>query len=806
MRIRSSLFVTLLSLQAIAQDVSASPPQSPDTNQNPSAVAVQATTPSSSLSPTTKQAAATPLSTKGIIVAPPKIYDNYYLQQLLSSLRSRLETLQVVDKTTLLSHIGQTQGATLQQLGFSLQGAGPSTPTVSSFALAPGVTPFSSTGSPTATTPGTTTATTPLAPSNPAPSPAALTLPTIGQSSLDTLNESMQLAYEITNVELLLNGATSDQIQADTGLPRSTFTVGFPITVLPPEKDDKQLADSLVEIQVTICESRDASIVTLLPRERTYNVASLLDNSLAASIGTVLGGVFSIGGGFLWHHQTYYLVQQQETVALQYSSGACGSGRSSTSFAWQIHPVLGKNYVRPGMETNFVQVSIPDPLAQPGGTLVQACVRAGWRKTKDKGNRLQPISNDTQKCFDIKYYSTTPTVQSVKVSDVGSGNVLVQSTGTFLDGTRIRIAGKNPPSTAYISSDQRNLAFYASASDIVSSGGVTIVSREGDEQALLVPLPSRTPQSPTPSKVSITSVSVLPYSDSQSLVTIDFSTPSGPLPSEPCAPVPGAVNPPPCIPSDPWVVNIGDKLFGLADSPFFVSSTNEIKLLAPTSSVAGAPKIQMRRLLWPDQFYYDERPLDKSAIVVTKASLLAPAPELSLAFAGINLDQARLQYPECGDCLKAVTSTFATVSFSAKKNIPGLDADSIKALRQIVMCRKDKSYPAKCDAAYAPVMAEIPKDDSGAAKDSKPKLDKHEPIKPGTGQVSITGTGLDQIVAIKAGPTVMQFHLSIADKPALIVSIPPAVSNVEGQYPLFIELSDKTTTSYLLAISSKAKN
>jgi hypothetical protein len=59
------------------------------------------------------------------------------------------------------------------------------------------------------------------------------------------------------------------------------------------------LENSIAEIQVTVCTVLDASIVTLLPKERTYNVASLVDHPLAASVGAVLGGVFSLSGGFL---------------------------------------------------------------------------------------------------------------------------------------------------------------------------------------------------------------------------------------------------------------------------------------------------------------------------------------------------------------------------------------------------------------------------------------------------------------------------------------------------------------------------
>src|SRR5277367_6558457 len=104
-----------------------------------------------------------PLTTVGITIGEPKVYDNYYLQLTLNSLRDQLAGLRVVDQTTLLSHIGQTQGANLQQLGVAFQGGGPSTPTTSAFSLAPGTTAYSSTGTPTATTPGTTSSTTPLA-------------------------------------------------------------------------------------------------------------------------------------------------------------------------------------------------------------------------------------------------------------------------------------------------------------------------------------------------------------------------------------------------------------------------------------------------------------------------------------------------------------------------------------------------------------------------------------------------------------------------------------------------------------------
>jgi hypothetical protein len=308
-------------------------------------------------------------------VGAPKIYDDYYLQTLLSSLKNNLANLQVVDQATLLSHIGNTQGADMRQIGVAVSAGGPSTPQTSTFALAPGVpafmvpiNPAGATASPTATatasTPGTTTtlnSVTPTAPTPPAPS---LTMPSFGQSSLDTFNESLQLSAEIMNVQLMLDGALSDRLQRSNGQPRTTYSIGFPVTIENPAMTmtGNKHENEIAEIQVEVCpaarlRSDPPSIVTLIPKERTYNVASLVDKSFLGSAAALLGGAFNVGASFLWEHKTFYMVQQQETVAYLNPAGRdCGEGVRAASFSWQIRPVLGSKYVRPGMAQEFVQV------------------------------------------------------------------------------------------------------------------------------------------------------------------------------------------------------------------------------------------------------------------------------------------------------------------------------------------------------------------------------------------------------------------------------------------------------------------
>ena len=77
----------------------------------------------------------------------------------------------------------------------------------------------------------------------------------------------------------------------------------------------------------------------------------------------------------------------------------------------------------------------------------------------------------------------------------------------------------------------------------------------------------------------------------------------------------------------------------------------------------------------------------------------------------------------------------------------GLDAATIKGLKQIVLCNK-ASTGTDCDPKYPPVMLAVPTDGT-ASKDSKPKLEDHDPVKVGTKEVTISGIGIDQIAVIK---------------------------------------------------------
>jgi hypothetical protein len=796
--------------------------------------------------PTLPPVSYAPLKNGIVVVGPPKVYDDLYLKSLLSSLQLQLAAIHGVDQATLLSHIGVVQGADTRQTSVALSGSGPATPQTSTFSLAPGVPAFSyppgysgppdsgvalPTGTATATTPGTTTTTSSLTPTAPTPQSPVLTSPSIsslGQSSLDTYNESLQLSTAINQTALLLNGAVSDSLQLD-GKPKTTVTIGFPVTVNTPSKSDRKLAGAVAEIRVSVCSAESAnsaeppSIVTLLPQERTYNVASLVDKSFLGSASAVVGGVINVGGGFLWSHQRYYLVQQQETVAFLDSpaTSPCEKAKSA-AFAWQVRPVLGKEFIRPGNSVNFVQISIPNVIADGAATkqIGVACVSIVWRTPSTSGvwpfrktsdQYLSDSDSAGPACYRIEYYRTLASDLTLSVTDIGQGAVNVKTSGTFLPGTTVRLGNTylNPDT---ITATHEGLTFTAPAAAIAAVGQVFIAGRDGREVEALNHL-DKTPET----RLTIQDPVISPYSDSQSLVTINFQAPDEKTPG-----VKGPAFKNPAV--DPWVVVIGGKVFGLSDAPFFSFSgeKSQAELIVPTALLQSSPRIEMRRLLWPDVLYRASKDIpantfSKAAPAIAKVSTLSSANGLTLAISGTDMKRLKLVFPDpaCAGCsAKALSSTYMQVilkkpadpkkasgnATAAAQDTKDAPPDPTDGLRQLAFCTK--TADDKCDENYQTLIVDVPKLD---APTPKPSLDKIDPIaasaKPIT--INITGVLLDQVVLIEHGKLPLNFRLVPGKTPSLAIDLPIDIASIPGAYSLLVTFADKSTNTVLLTIKKQ---
>ncbi|HSV19132.1 MAG TPA: hypothetical protein VLR71_12015 [Casimicrobiaceae bacterium] len=434
----------------------------------------------------------------GVVVGKIKVYDNSFLRAQLDTVQQRLQVLQAFDQASLTARFGSIQGGQFNQTAVSAQVLGQATPGVVT------ITPSSASVDPTAADTRTTTQAA-LTPSAPATSnTSSLTFPSsVGGSALDILNEQLQLQYQLTNLQLLLNGALSDRFLA-RAVAKKQITIGLPITIEPPSRDHRNM---IAEVEVTICnhDSNAAaipSIVNLLPRQNTFNVASLTSKSESFGLG-VIAGVFSVNTGLFHSNQTYYLVKQQDTVALQKppylgrvqnEAGQCPDSRDRAAVAasWQFFPAVGTGVVRSGPRDVFAQFAIPTPRTADALDIV---VRTFWKHVNDAGivdrDECDPAPAQWET---VAVPATVPVATDFSVDDLGNGSILVHADGAFLQGLRARVgAGVLDPRDPTFAAYPEYVRFVAPVSS-VATGGLFLLGADGGEWPLQFVDPDRAAQ------------------------------------------------------------------------------------------------------------------------------------------------------------------------------------------------------------------------------------------------------------------------------------------------------------------------
>jgi hypothetical protein len=751
----------------------------------------------------------------GIFVGEPKIYDDRSLQLMLNATRAQLNALHPLDQATLIGHIGAVQGANLRQSSFALQVNGPpsvgNVTTTSSGTASPVQTSDISTTTGTTasktvenktvtTTPSATTqnvATQPsVAPSAPsAPAPTTSLPSTYGISALDTLNEEMQLAYETANLQLLLEGSISDRFVSGTHLLKRHTTVGFPISIGPSA--EKRFRNAVAEVEVVVTNGpgilqpgQAPALLTILPREKTYNVANITDRS--ASIGGgVVAQVVSVGATWMWGHKTYYLAQDQDTVALQRPAPA-----GQTKFAWQFRPVLGQKVLRSGLRQTFVQLAFGTGPSRPG-CLGFAQITTRWRKYDPKtGTVGDEIMASSPQSYRLANFDLTPQADSVNVEDVGGGSITVTLTGGFLPGTRVRIGGLMLDESMPNVTLSPNALQFTVPANIVAKNSPMLVGRDGTEHEALQPDPAVgnnvpelpdctdqlhapvpgaavTPPPPIKPAIAISDVSVTPYTDTQSLVTVTLSS----FPSDP-----GGLN--------PLVVLLGGTLFGLSDSPFIPASAGTLRFISSNDLIRTNRTLTVKRLFWGRNFAAGATLTAPSDYSIAKVNLLTTGDDTVFAVSGIGANQLQVIVPERGTRTEQIVlpGGAANDTTAILLHVPSAE---LKGLKQFAM-----------RVGTQPVIF-LPVPDGAKEPSPKAMLKPHAPIPPGTGvSLTIGGTALDSIRSIRYIRTPLSFRLSL-DKQSLIVDLPPEITSTEGVRFLDFLYSDGTSARYEIDVKSK---
>jgi hypothetical protein len=631
----------------------------------------------------------------GIALGGPKIFDSFVLKQKLANTVSQLASINAFSQTQLTAQVGTLQGITRDTSYFAAQLTTSPTPSITDTinaltgsvvnTAAPGTTGSSTTSSvcpagfvPTlpaganavVCTPTASVGTAPVAPSqttvttNPATNQTVTTvsLPTqqvatttpsltgtvptaptlnplsppsnVSQSAVDTLDEQTRLNAQLITLQMLLQGASSDQLLLTHGRAigeRSQTTLGFPISIDTP----RQYVGAVAEVRVLILPrrgqavtSQPVSIVNLLPSEKVYNVAKVTSKAHQFGAGVALQLV-SFGFTTGKSKDRLYLAKDTDTVAVQYPvaaglsglslsdlpSNECGSlptaedkfdpdedyyFTSAVIFGWQYRPVLGASIVAPGVRTAFAQLALPqsDALAFDPEVWIQT----RWRKYDQKKQIVGSVRAEScqwRKLPDPVSFINPVTIKDVRVTDAGGGMLRFHATGDFFSSTgQVRSGSLSAPPQYF---DGYSLEFFKSATDLLANGGLQLLDEAMHGYSLVTPV-----KNPEACRITDPSLSALPRADGTSLMELKYDRPN----YQPDRDKDGQQHP---------LLLIGSNVYGLRDKPFQPSDNGALadsacqrpsgdtaahckfRFVAKTDDIASAQNFLLRDPAWDSE-------------------------------------------------------------------------------------------------------------------------------------------------------------------------------------------------------------
>jgi hypothetical protein len=710
----------------------------------------------------------------GIEVGAPKTYDDASLRLMLDATRAKLAAMTGLNQGALTASLGSISGATINQSQFGLQvgptsfpssiattSAGPTTSTTTNAGLpaantsVPGT--VTVTTDPTQSSTVTTSVTPPVAPT--VPPGLAFTPPgTISPSSLDMLNEQMQLSSAITGLELLLEGAISDRFVINQRIVKPRVTLGFPISLRAPAAYKDAVA--VVEVEVTTTRTlgpKDVpdppAITALLPQEKTYNVAAMTDKMTSVGAGVVIGTV-GVGASGTWGHKTFFLVQDQDTVALQRPASL---NPEATSFLWEFHPVLGQHYVRGGMKQTFVQLALP--VLEHRDCYGSLLIRTYWRRFDQKNGIVGDVIPESvlvHRPFPIARYDLAPAVDAVTYEDLGDGNLSVTVRGQYLAGTYVQFGSTRFEAGKNLIVEDSGVKFTVPAAAVGLWTG-HVAARSGEASDLLTPLaqtplrvlnqtacvdlppakpcpkppavPAAVPPAATCVTLFIRGVEAQPLNESDSLIRVHLgATPRNDSEEQ------------------KLLLLIGNKVFGLRDAPVLRGREAlgaYIVARVPTALLVSNPRVRVFSPFWSDvdgdgQHCYDASESlrnqfgpDSSVERLVLVSVDEKSGDACYILYGNGLAQASLLVPD---------SLHATL-----KPIPGVSGDRM----QILIVKKPaiattKKVVLQKASGQRPILLDLP-----PLKATPIKVSADSPVIQGTQKLDVKAEQAKEIDTVK---------------------------------------------------------
>ncbi|MBM3476009.1 MAG: hypothetical protein FJX75_22295 [Armatimonadetes bacterium] len=424
----------------------------------------------------------------GITVSEPKLLDERSLLEKLQNLRMKLASLNALDQTTLTGQLGTLQGLEAGYSQFSLQ----------TNLLSPQV------SRPTDVKKETVSGY-PETPPEPveAPTPTS-TSPKVPEEfkigARNMLAEQLQIMYEIINTQTLLEMTLSDRVFEKTRgdyKPRLRAVLGFPICVEPKYK--KAVAEIEIDLRTIDADGgqkEPASVVFLMPDERTYNVSTFSSRSAGFGLGAALQlWAPGISGGST--RQALYLVRDRDVVAFVRPPGTFGV--HFARFGWQFRPVLGRKTVD-YIPNRLMLASLALPAgSQQEGYQFSARIYTRWRRYESRTRIVGDAIPGSDRMY--RFDSSTrqipvwtpeevekrvgPRVYDITVRDVGEGSVIVDVLGqNFLPNTVVRLGRTTyTTDTLFVRHSEQRLRFVADALSLLRYEPL-VIGPYGEPQSL----------------------------------------------------------------------------------------------------------------------------------------------------------------------------------------------------------------------------------------------------------------------------------------------------------------------------------
>ncbi len=481
-----------------------------------------------------------------------------------------------------------------------------------------------------------------------APVSTAFAAPTnVGLSSGDVLSEQVQLNAQITSLRLLLQGALSDQYLLKNSravATRQQATLGFSISLDPP----RQYRHAVAEVRIVVIPRQHqdpVSIVTLLPTEKTYNVAKVTSHQNSFGAGVAVQPV-SVGVNTGKSKDRLYLAKDTDTIALQFplppplskpmgrpvpqrvhdllktatgfqDLGTCGNddridttdsrdrkidddATNAVMFGWQFRPVLGADFVQAGQRQVFAQLALPVTIDQPYVPTVW--VQTRWRAYDPKRQVVGAIY--AASCFqkvDVGGVGlvNVPKVRNLEVADLGGGQLRLTASGDFYSSTMTVLAGSTPLTP--LAFDGKKVEVFANARDLLQANDLVLVGQNGQNSPFAISI-DKAKQALKVCRIQDAVLHATPNPDGNARVALDLKLEPGYLLED-------------AADGEPHhLVLAGSTVYGLRETPFVETQKEKpchqkqpgtsvechYKFLAPTSDLRNSQSFLVRDLAWQD--------------------------------------------------------------------------------------------------------------------------------------------------------------------------------------------------------------